>query len=144
MKGKCLCGEVEFEIIEKLQNLYQCHCSLCQKATGASSSFSFVISPDGIKWLSGKDKITSYTNKNGFRTDFCSVCGSPAPNTMNIADYMCVPAGSLEEATDRATAAEIYLDSKASWEKNTKNSKRYPGGPNNTEEFIKLLGAIQA
>lgn len=142
MKGKCLCGEVEFEVIDELPNLYQCHCSLCQKATGSSSCSSFVTSIDGIKWAKGKDKITSYTKESGFKSDFCSVCGSPVPNIMNVGNYMCVPAGLLEDVTNRAIAAHIHLDSKASWEKEIENIKQSPGGPQSIEEFISFLYEI--
>ncbi|WP_454106561.1 GFA family protein [Marinobacter sp. MBR-105] len=34
MKGECLCGNVKFAIEEEIRNFYQCHCSLCRKATG--------------------------------------------------------------------------------------------------------------
>ncbi len=142
MKGKCLCGEVEFEVIDKLPNLYQCHCSLCQKSTGSSACSSFIISIDSIKWINGKDKISSYTKENGFKSDFCSVCGSPVPNVMNIGNYMWVPAGLLEDVTNRAIAAHIHLDSKASWEKEVENIKKLPGSPKNFEEFMILLHEI--
>ena len=38
MKGECLCGEVAFTIDGELPNFYQCHCSLCRKATGAAAN----------------------------------------------------------------------------------------------------------
>lgn len=139
MKGKCLCGAVEFEIIDKLPNLYQCHCSLCQKATGSSSCSSFIINIDSIKWISGENEISSYTKENGFRSDFCSACGSPAPNRMNIGDYMWIPAGLLEGSTNRAIAAHIHLNSRASWERNSEQNKNYPDGPDNVGEFMNQL-----
>lgn len=139
MKGKCLCGEVEFQIIGKLPNIYQCHCSLCQKATGSSSCSSFITNIDGIKWINGKDKISSYTRESGFRTDFCSVCGSPVPNVMNIGNYMWVPAGLLEGVTNSEIAAHIHDSSKASWESNSENVKIFAEGPDGFEKFIKLL-----
>lgn len=98
-----------------------------------------IINIDELKWLSGKNKISSYTKGNGFKSDFCSVCGSPVPNVMNIGKYMWIPAGLLEGSTDSAIAAHIHLDSKASWERDTENSERYSGGPNNIDEFINLL-----
>ncbi len=139
MKGKCLCGEVEFQIIGKLPNMYQCHCSLCQKATGSSSCSSFITRIDGIKWINGKEKISSYTRESGFRSDFCSVCGSPVPNVMNIGNYMWVPAGLLEGVTNSKIAAHIHDNSKASWENNSENVKIFAEGPDSIEKFIKLL-----
>lgn len=139
MRGKCLCGEVEFEVIGELPNLYQCHCSLCQKSTGSSASSAFVINADALKWNSGEDKISSYIKENGYKTNFCSVCGSPVPNIMSIGDYAWVPAGLLEGVADRAITAHIYLDSKALWEKEEKNTKRFPKGPDDIKEFMAML-----
>ncbi|MCW8899946.1 MAG: GFA family protein [Gammaproteobacteria bacterium] len=82
MQGKCLCGNIEFEILNGIPNFYQCHCSLCQKATGSSSCSSFITSTKNINWIKGNNLITSYTNKNGVRSNFCSLCGSPVPNEM--------------------------------------------------------------
>ncbi len=139
MKGKCLCGEVEFEVMGKLPNLYQCHCSLCQKATGSSASSALVTSIDNVKWNSGEDKISSYTKENGYKTNFCSVCGSPVPNIMSIGDYVWIPAGLLGDVPNRGIAAHIYFDSKSSWEREEKNVKKIPNGPENVKEFIAML-----
>ena len=139
MYGKCLCGNVEFEILNKIPNLYQCHCSLCQKATGSSSCSSFITSAKNINWITGKDKITPYTNNNGFRSDFCSQCGSPVPNIMTLGDYLWVPAGLLEGMTNSKIAAHIHLNSKASWESEIDNCNSISEGPNDINQFVNLL-----
>ena len=144
MKGKCLCGQVEFEVTGKLSNLYQCHCSLCQKTTGSSSSSALVTDLNGVRWISGKEKVSSYIKENGFRTDFCNVCGSPVPNKMNIGDYMWIPAGLLEGSTDSEIVAQIYTKSKASWERYAENSHIMPDGPEDIVEFMKLLNKISS
>jgi len=136
MKGKCLCGEVQFQIIDEIPNLYQCHCSLCQKTTGSSSCSSFVVGVDGIKWICGKKNITSFTNGNGFQSDFCSRCGSPVPNKMNIGEYMWVPAGLIDGNLGVAIAAQIHLNSKASWEIDLKDQTIYPDSPSNIKKFM--------
>ena len=139
MKGKCLCGQVEFEISGNLPNLYQCHCNLCKKTTGTSSCSSLVIDSDKIKWIKGKDKISTYTKENGFITNFCSTCGSPVPNKMNIGEYIWVPAGSLEGPINRKVAVHIFTESKASWEQETSNCKNIESGPDNINEFMQSL-----
>lgn len=139
MKGKCLCGQVEFEIKGKIPNIYQCHCSLCKKATGTASSSSFVIGIDDINWLKGQDQIRSFIKENGFRTDFCGNCGSPVPNKMNIGEYMWVPAGVLEGVLDRKVAAHIFIESKADWEENLPNYKSYNGMPESISGFMESL-----
>lgn len=139
MKGKCLCGQVEFEVVGKLSNLYQCHCSLCRKATGSSSVSSLITDGNGVRWISGKEQISSYTKENGYRSDFCSVCGSPVPNKMSIGDYMWIPAGLLEDPVDLQIAAHIYTASGASWDRGSENCRNFPEGPAHLGEFIDLL-----
>ena len=139
MKGKCLCGQVEYEVTGKISNIYQCSCSICQKVTGTSKTSSLITGANDVRWIRGKDKISSYTKENGFRTDFCSNCGSPVPNKMNIGDYMCIPAGSIEDVVDREIVAHIFTESKASWDNTAENCKIFSGGPENIEEFMKVL-----
>jgi len=139
MKGKCLCGKVEFEVTGKLSNLYQCHCSLCQKATGTSACSSLITEIDNVKWIRGKEKINSFTKENGFRTDFCSTCGSPVPNKMNVGNYMWIPAGLLEGPISSEIVAHIFTDSKASWERNAEECKYIAGGRGSIEEFMESL-----
>ena len=139
MYGKCLCGDIEFEILNDAPNLYQCHCSLCQKATGSASCSSFITSTKNIRWIKNETSITSYTKDNGFRTDFCSHCGSPVPNIMNLGDYLWVPAGLLEGHTNSNISAHIHLNSKASWENETYNCNLISEGPDDIKQFIKQL-----
>ena len=141
MKGKCLCGKVEFEVTGKLSNIYQCHCTLCQKATGTSSCSSLITDINNVKWLNGQEQIKSFTKENGFRTDFCSVCGSPVPNKMNIGEYMWIPAGILEGDIESKIASHIFTESKASWDTESNNCKLLLGGPENIEEFMSELNS---
>lgn len=139
MNGKCLCGQVEFEVTGNLSNLYQCSCSICQKASGTSRSTSLITGTDDIFWIRGKDKVTSYSGENGYRTAFCSLCGSPVPNKMSIGDYMCIPAGSIEGLVDKRIVSHIFTDSKATWDNKDENFKSFSAEPENIEEFVKLL-----
>lgn len=139
MKGKCLCGQIEFEVFGVLPNLYQCHCSLCKKATGTSSCSALVVDLDKLKWVAGEDKIKSFTKENGFRTDFCSDCGSPVPNKMNVGDYMWIPAGVLEGKIGSRIGAHIFKGNMAEWEDEIADCISLDGGPGNLDEFMRSL-----
>jgi hypothetical protein len=43
MHGSCLCGAVEFRVEDIYPKAYQCHCSLCRKQGGASSSLAIIV-----------------------------------------------------------------------------------------------------
>ena len=129
MLGKCLCGVVQFRIEGKTQNFYQCHCSLCRKANGTSSSTATFVSKNYLHWLSGEQSITKYSNETGFRSHFCSICGSPVPNIIKNTELYWVPAGLLEDSEGCEIAAHIYTHSKASWDTISSQSVQYAERP---------------
>ena len=138
MLGKCLCGEVQFEILEEVRNFYRCHCTLCQKQTGASANVGTFIHKDSIKWLSGKDKLTTYTKLTGFRTNFCSCCGSPVPNPLRTSDQYWIPVGLLEDTGDRKVVVHLCTSTKPGWENIPDNEKQFSDLPD-FDELNSLL-----
>ena len=116
MRGKCLCGEVEFEVQAPPRRLYQCHCSLCRKQSGAAANAAFVVQNKQLRWLSGETLVHSYVKPTGFRSDFCIRCGSPVPNRIGSTSYVWVPAGLLEDSGTLEIAVHLFIGSKASWE----------------------------
>jgi len=117
MRGKCLCGAIEFELNGDVSNLYQCHCSLCRKVTGAAANAAFRIVADQFAWISGSGQIREFVTESGFKSHFCTTCGSPVPNlTSNDSAYW-IPAGLLEEkSSELELVAHLYVASRASWD----------------------------
>src|SRR5262245_19556634 len=115
MRGKCLCERIEFELLGATPKFYQCHCSLCRKQGGTSSNTATIVEARDFRWLSGQDGISSFVKPTGFRSDFCSRCGSPVPNPLRSTPYYWVPAGLLEGSEQLEIVAHLYVGSKASW-----------------------------
>ncbi|MCP4391088.1 MAG: GFA family protein [Gammaproteobacteria bacterium] len=117
MRGKCLCGAVEFELDGEIPNLYQCHCSLCRKVTGSSANAAFRIGAARLRWISGKQRVSEYVTPGGFKSHFCSDCGSPLPNlTANDSAYW-VPVGLLEDDAELELVAHLFVGSRAAWDR---------------------------
>jgi hypothetical protein len=116
MNGKCLCGSIQFEVRNPPRGLYQCHCSLCRKQSGAASNAAFIVRSENLAWITGQELISSYIKPTGFRSDFCSQCGSPVPNPVRSTDYVWVPVGLLEDSSALEIAMHLFVGSKASWE----------------------------
>jgi hypothetical protein len=144
MNGKCLCGEVQFEIQGDLPNLYQCHCSLCRKATGSTANAATFVHQQDFRWLSGKGRITSFQKPTGYRSDFCSVCGSPVPNQLRGTELVWVPAGLLEKGFDAAVNVHLHLDSAAAWERDSENCVRLGAGPDSLDALNQALNCTEA
>lgn len=139
MKGECLCGNVKFEIEEEIRNLYQCHCTLCRKATGAAANAATFVQGTAFRWVSGESGIKSFKKPSGFRSDFCSECGSPVPNSLRDSGMVWIPAGLLNEAVSSRVSVHLHTKSAAPWELESAECVRLDGAPDSLEALNKLL-----
>lgn len=137
MIGKCLCGEVQFEVKGDVPHLYQCHCSLCRKTTGSSANAATFVHETNFVWLAGVENINSFVKDTGYRSAFCSICGSPLPNVLRGADKYWVPAGLLEDFDGYEVVAHLHTNSKAAWEQICGSGVQY-------EEMLDLETLIKA
>jgi len=138
VRGSCLCGEVEFQLIGNPTKIYQCHCSLCRKQGGSSSNSAILAEGNNFRWISGQEKISSYVKPTGFRSDFCSRCGSPVPNPLRTTSYYWVPAGLLDDNVSLEVGAHLFIGSKASWDATSSSVPQYETMPA-LSEFFELM-----
>jgi hypothetical protein len=116
MRGKCLCGEVQFALSGELPNLYQCHCSLCRKVTGSSANAAFRIDLAQLNWVKGEALVQKFESDTGFKSHFCSRCGSPLPNLTANDSAWWVPVGLLEHGEGLQVGAHVFVGSRAPWD----------------------------
>jgi len=76
LTGGCACGEVRFEITEPLGRAVYCHCTRCQRRTGAGASANARVAPGSLRILEGEDRVSAWTPPDGWAKLFCSGCGS--------------------------------------------------------------------
>ncbi|RWK44063.1 GFA family protein [Mesorhizobium sp.] len=138
MRGSCLCGNVEFQIGGEPPRIYQCHCSLCRKQGGSSSSSAIIAEARNFCWIAGQEHIASYVRPTGFRSDFCSRCGSPVPNPLRATAYYWVPTGLLDDSMNLEVGAHLFVGSKVSWEMIPSNGVQYETAPK-LSELIELV-----
>jgi len=129
MQGSCLCGEIVFEIDEPIPNVYLCHCSLCRKATGASSNTALIIPASQFRWIKGEDAIQRFELASGYGNEFCRHCGSPVPGAAKQEASYWVPAGLLDGRPNIKVARHIYVGSKAPWDEIGGDAPQYETRP---------------
>lgn len=142
ISGQCLCGEVQFFIEGEHFGIYQCHCSECRRITGSTANSSCIVPVGRFAWVKGESKITSYIHESGYRSDFCSRCGSAVPSIMRNGEHFWVPAGALEDVGQLAVAAHLCVASKARWETSPSDGIRYEAVPA-FEELAAALGVAR-
>ena len=140
MRGKCLCESVSFEIVGPVPKLYQCHCSLCRKQGGSVSSTATIVAAENFRWLTGQELISSFVKPTGFRSDFCSKCGSTVPNPLRNTPYVWVPSGMLEGTEELEIAVHVFTGSRAAWDIAPLAGTVHETGP----DLLSLIKALHA
>ena len=127
LKGSCNCEQVVFTIQSDDTTIYQCHCSICRRASGVHGMAVLVIPKEQLTWISGKDNVATWRKPgNDWQTWFCQICGSTVPGHNDDARYF-VPAGLISEGTEQLKVAHhIFVDSKAPWHQIGDDGKLHP------------------
>ena len=113
--GSCLCGSVKFEVTPPFAAFRYCHCSRCQKASGAAHAANAFLPATQFKWLDG-EALTRRFNLPGakrFAVAFCTQCGTRVPH--KTGDNMLIPAGLLDGDPGARPEKSIFWKSKAAW-----------------------------
>jgi hypothetical protein len=75
LTGGCACGAVRFAIDAPLDRSTYCHCTRCQRRTGAGASANARIPPGSLTVTSGEDRIGAWEPDGGWAKLFCRDCG---------------------------------------------------------------------
>lgn len=75
--GSCLCGAVRYRLTRPFLRANLCHCTRCQKHSGAAASAQGRVPREGFELLSGEERLTVYRPPGGGMAKvFCATCGS--------------------------------------------------------------------
>ncbi len=113
--GRCLCGDVRYEIDGGISPIWLCHCSKCRRANGSAFHASAVCRAGKFRFTSGEDGIREYEDTPGYVTRFCGRCGSPVPQQLRGTEMVFLHAGALEGDLQRRVDHHIFTGSKAAW-----------------------------
>lgn len=115
--GSCLCGSVRFEIRTPSTGFRYCHCSRCQKASGAAHAANIFLPESQFKWLGGEALIKRFDlpGAKRFAVSFCTQCGTRVPHKIVNTENMLIPAGVLDAKPDLSPESCIFWGSKAPW-----------------------------
>ena len=130
IEGECLCGTVAFEVENRFENLFFCHCEQCRKITGSAHASNLFRDIKSFRWIRGQIKVINYkVPGRGFSTAFCSKCGSGLPFVNSSGEKLIVPAGSLnaEPVFDHQT--RIFCAEQAQWHQTNEKTRSFEKFP---------------
>jgi hypothetical protein len=126
--GSCLCGAVQFAVVEFSSAIFACHCSKCRKAFGGASSAAALAGSDDFNWLQGEESVREYQCDSGFKRRFCPDCGSIVPQFLTEHQMYWVPAGLLDSDPGIRLKQRIHVDSRAAWDILDSETRRFGEG----------------
>ncbi|MFD1508980.1 GFA family protein [Lacimonas salitolerans] len=102
MKGRCYCGEVQYEVTGKPVMKAQCHCRECQYLSGGGPNFFMAVPNDGFRITKGTPRTFTRSDIPDARTrQFCGTCGTHLTTLLPSRPVTIVKIGTLDDpATD--------------------------------------------
>jgi hypothetical protein len=77
LSGGCLCGAVRFELSAPAPEAGYCHCTRCQRRSGAAASAQVRIDGRTFRLLHGEQSVRGWRHPDGgFEKCFCRECGA--------------------------------------------------------------------
>lgn len=128
--GGCLCGAVRYDILTDPVVVAVCHCTHCQRHSGAVFSTNLLVPEDGYR-QTGETKAYEDSGDSGkpVYRHFCPQCGSPVCTRVeNMPGMVVVKVGTLDDRTGFRPAVEVYADHAADWLAPIEGAQRFAQG----------------
>ena len=76
LNGRCTCSKVKYQLLNKPLFVHCCHCTWCQRETGASFALNAFIETHNVKLLQGKTETiyTPTSSTGGQKIIRCTSC----------------------------------------------------------------------
>ena len=114
--GHCLCGAVRFELTAPPLSAGYCHCTRCQRRTGAAASAQARIPGDGLRILAGEGHVRTWQPEEGFAKLFCERCGSALFSHDPAREHWAVRLGVLDPGHGIRPTFRQRVESASEWE----------------------------
>ena len=117
LKGSCRCSAVHYQSSSLPDEISICHCTICQKASGAPFMVFGRFYKADLSWKGNSFKTSS--SEAAIRTH-CSSCGSPlSMEYKSRPDITSIAMGTVDDKSVVGSlpkpSEHIFLESKASW-----------------------------
>ena len=132
MNGGCLCGAIRYTVSAPVTELRACHCTNCQKASGAGGSVNAMMASAAFKITQGTPKRFTAVADSGrtLHRYFCGDCGSPLYSQRETTpDTLVLRAGTLDNPGAMKITTHIWTRSATSWAHMEPGTTQLPGQP---------------
>ena len=114
--GRCMCGDVSYEISQPAISTCICHCRMCQRATSATFALWTAFRPEAVRFTKTEPKY--YKSSLIAERGFCSNCGTRL--TMRYypaepSDILAIVTASLDHPEDFSPTYHLGIESQMPW-----------------------------
>ena len=114
MRGRCLCGQIRFEVDPPVSACVNCHCDSCRRQCSAPMT-TYLGVPDGQwRWLTDAPRI--FASSPGVERTFCDTCGSPMSfRSAKMSGTMHFYVAALDDPEALTPSLHVAFEEKLSW-----------------------------
>ncbi|HQZ33525.1 MAG TPA: GFA family protein [Ilumatobacteraceae bacterium] len=117
--GRCLCGQISYEITGDLMATVVCHCDHCQRQSGGAFSVNLIVLESQME-VSGELSTFEDRGENDdavyVHRRFCGNCGSPILSALVApAGVIAVKAGTLDDRSAVTPTVEVWCEHRQPW-----------------------------
>ena len=139
--GGCVCGAVRYRLGEEPLTLYACHCTDCQRHTGASFALSMIVRREAVQLLRGEPRAYVATVPGGpqRRGRFCGECATRMwGEPVRFPGILVLRPGTLDDTTWLDPVAHIWTRSAQPWVALPKGAHVFATQPDDPMALIDL------
>ena len=142
--GTCLCSEIEYRLDRSPITVYACHCTECQRQTGASFALYVVSRRSDLTIARGEPSDKRIELSDGRHKDLitCSQCGARLWGPSSSSELVVLHAETLNDISWPQPVAHIWTRSAQSRVELRKDSLTFAGQPQG-HDWIAIVQAWQ-
>ena len=132
LTGSCLCRGIRYEVSVPITELRQCHCTDCQKVSGAGGTVNALIPSSALRITQGEPKRFTKVADSGrtLHRFFCGECGSSLfSRREHTPETTVLRIGALDDPPPMKLVAHIWTASARPWAHIDPATQRFPGQP---------------
>lgn len=117
MSGKCLCGDIQYEVLGDPVAVVVCHCINCRRQSGSAYSVNALFAQSNVS-VNGTLSVFHDQGDSGAAVDriFCGRCGSPIYTAAAaMPGHFAIKVGTLDTPDAVTPTMEIYCDRALPW-----------------------------
>jgi hypothetical protein len=111
IRGRCMCGDVRYEITGRMGDVVHCHCESCRRQNSAAFVTFFIVDKTNFRYTRGTPVL--YTSSAGVERTHCGRCGSPI--SYENASELGICACTLEDLTLVKPQAHVMVGEMLPW-----------------------------